>query len=519
MEGYRKGKIIYEVFITLSGIGLTLYYLINTTVNYPPPAEYLIYSLVALLSAYLSIEIKNIIISFDIIIYFFLLLQFGAVCAGITAIMVILTLWIFKSIPLFRKNSRKEGLETLRMGFYNSGVYGLIYLLGGYVFNYLEGILNIGLAMPLSILFIVILNEITFSLDTILSDEDWLDYFREEGCRSDILEYGVYLFGISMFFLYRLYGFIYTVPILIGLILLTYLGKRMSDYYSKLNKNLDNIVELSRISHRFCGILNLEGLIKDILREIKKMVGPDRCTIKIKSAYNGKEYNYMLNNGSIEEVDENTEEITDAEIEIPLMRNQKQLGLLTMDSGRRLNENEMAIIQNIAEQASVSLSNTMMYNLSIKDPLTGLFSRRHFESRLGEELARADREECSFSLVMFDIDSLKKVNDSFGHKVGDEVLKLFSKLMKSYTRPFDISARWGGDEFLLILPRTGVEKAVNIAERIIGNFSGTRHIDGNPVDISAEYSVEEYIPNSGINGGQIFYNVDKRLVDKKNSKH
>ncbi len=102
--------------------------------------------------------------------------------------------------------------------------------------------------------------------------------------------------------------------------------------------------------------------------------------------------------------------------------------------------------------------------LAVTDKLTGLYNRAKIDKDLVHELSMAERYEHVFSVVLIDIDHFKSINDSFGHLVGDTVLKELAILMEQHTRETDIKGRWGGEEFILILPSTNIEKAINAAE-------------------------------------------------------
>lgn len=107
-----------------------------------------------------------------------------------------------------------------------------------------------------------------------------------------------------------------------------------------------------------------------------------------------------------------------------------------------------------------------LQDLSIRDPLTGLSNRRFFSHAFNEELARISRKEADLSLIFADLDHFKRVNDSRGHHVGDEVLKATAAHLRACCRPYDIPARWGGEEFIILLPETDEQEAAHIAERI-----------------------------------------------------
>jgi diguanylate cyclase (GGDEF)-like protein/PAS domain S-box-containing protein len=111
---------------------------------------------------------------------------------------------------------------------------------------------------------------------------------------------------------------------------------------------------------------------------------------------------------------------------------------------------------------------------AIRDPLTGLFNRRYLEETLERELARAFRQQTLFTIIMLDIDHFKKVNDLYGHKAGDLILKNLGEYLLSHTRTEDIACRYGGEEFVLILPGMSLESAYQRAEQFRISFQAFR---------------------------------------------
>ena len=104
--------------------------------------------------------------------------------------------------------------------------------------------------------------------------------------------------------------------------------------------------------------------------------------------------------------------------------------------------------------------------LASADPLTGLANRRGGEKDIAAEISRARRQSTPLSCVLLDIDHFKEVNDTFGHQAGDYVLREISALLRRTVRAYDILVRWGGEEFLAVLPGVGHEQALKLAERI-----------------------------------------------------
>jgi diguanylate cyclase (GGDEF)-like protein len=109
---------------------------------------------------------------------------------------------------------------------------------------------------------------------------------------------------------------------------------------------------------------------------------------------------------------------------------------------------------------------TGLKELSIRDGLTGLYNHTYFKTRLGEEVIRAARFDRPLSIILIDLDHFKSCNDTYGHTVGDDVLRGLAGLMKTNLRAVDIPARYGGEEFVILLPETGLGLAKEVAERL-----------------------------------------------------
>jgi diguanylate cyclase (GGDEF)-like protein len=109
---------------------------------------------------------------------------------------------------------------------------------------------------------------------------------------------------------------------------------------------------------------------------------------------------------------------------------------------------------------------TMLIEMNMRDGLTGIFNRRFFESKISEEFSRHKRYARPFALILCDIDYFKKVNDTYGHQCGDEVLKAVATTIQTNIRETDILARYGGEEFCCLLPETELDEVLTLAERL-----------------------------------------------------
>ena len=120
-------------------------------------------------------------------------------------------------------------------------------------------------------------------------------------------------------------------------------------------------------------------------------------------------------------------------------------------------------------------------NLSVRDPLTGVFNRRYLNEIIVTEMDRAFRLHHPLSILMADIDYFKKVNDQFGHPVGDQVLHDLAALFGSMMRPYDTITRYGGEEFLILMPETGKREAMALAERLRSAAASAKLLPNNQI--------------------------------------
>ncbi|NCC41809.1 MAG: diguanylate cyclase, partial [Gammaproteobacteria bacterium] len=144
------------------------------------------------------------------------------------------------------------------------------------------------------------------------------------------------------------------------------------------------------------------------------------------------------------------------------------LGVSRDISERKRHELEMRLAWDLTEQANRALqaANEELQRLAITDTLTGVWNRRHFEQVVAAEIQRAGRYGESLSLLLFDIDHFKAINDNHGHLVGDQVLIGLSQRVRDHLRGVDILARWGGEEFVVLLPHCDGAQARYLAEKL-----------------------------------------------------
>ena len=159
-------------------------------------------------------------------------------------------------------------------------------------------------------------------------------------------------------------------------------------------------------------------------------------------------------------------------LSIPLIFKKEILGVINfhMPESGAFDDEEIRLLTLVANQIALAIENAKLYtkarDLSVKDELTGLYNRRHFQSVLQIEWKRAVRFRRSLSLLMVDVDHFKKYNDTYGHLHGDKVLREMAQVLKRSVREIDTLARFGGEEFILLLPDTDKKGAIAVGEKI-----------------------------------------------------
>ncbi|WP_073237709.1 PAS domain S-box protein [Desulforamulus putei] len=152
-----------------------------------------------------------------------------------------------------------------------------------------------------------------------------------------------------------------------------------------------------------------------------------------------------------------------------------------------------------------------LYRLSNTDPLTNAYNRRYFMQVLEQEMERTGRTGLPFSIIMVDLDHFKSINDRFGHAAGDLVLKSLVDLINGRIRKIDCLARWGGEEFVILLPNTPVDKAAGLAEEIRGQLS-KMNIPG-VGSVTASFGVAGYCPSD--TSDTLIMRADNMLYEAK----
>jgi len=278
------------------------------------------------------------------------------------------------------------------------------------------------------------------------------------------------------------------------------LNQRTSEL-EKSQAHLELIYENTRV---LAGILDVDGVIEEVMKIMSNLLAYPASGILLVGPGNnfiyrgrnvGGQSNYHLKAADSEKailigrVASQGEPVTVVDIGgrkdyqplrtntrslmmVPMIAHGKTVGVLTAESSQvgAFGEKDERTLQVVARAAAMALENAMLHRrmeeLTITDELTGIYNYRYFAEKLKEEQRRAARYDLPLSLIMIDIDWFKKFNDTYGHEVGNIVLKGITGVVKECIRDVDIFCRYGGEEFVVILPQTPQSEVSRIGERI-----------------------------------------------------
>jgi len=219
------------------------------------------------------------------------------------------------------------------------------------------------------------------------------------------------------------------------------------------------------------------GLTEEILSGNQPILVPD---ISDFPAYNNP---IILNEG------------IQALIALPLVSEKGPVGILYADDfePRAFPYSLVESLRMLAAQAVIAIQKQQAFEkikeLSIRDPLTGLYNRHYFDKVMVSEIGRASRIKSPLSVIMIDVDYFKRINDKFGHLVGDQVLQGLSRSFEAIIRPYDVLARFGGDELMILLSETDEAKALATAERLRRASTEAAHILPDDAPLTCSFGV------------------------------
>ena len=211
---------------------------------------------------------------------------------------------------------------------------------------------------------------------------------------------------------------------------------------------------------------------------------------------------------------------------MPLSTAGRVVGLVELLSDRsdhHFHADEMAWLRTMTNQAAATLENVRLVqqlrDAAETDSVTGVYSHRHLQDRLRQESSRAARGRTPLSVLMVDLDDFKRVNDEHGHQAGDRVLRAIAGSLRGAVRGGDLVARYGGDEFVVLMPDTDADAAAVVAERARAAVAGLGHAmaDGTEVHVSCSVGLATY-PSEGKGGRELLRRADAAMYAEKRAR-
>lgn len=333
---------------------------------------------------------------------------------------------------------------------------------------------------------------------------------------------------------------------------------RVMTVSNKLEQRVAELSTLNKVGALIAGSLERHTLFQNISRETLKMLGQSTSfMIGIRDEtetetvsyelFDGEGKNYQHIEASVEEglsgwIIRNKKPLLLLDIQgeyhkysksgayndprfhswmgVPLITYDEVIGVMSVQSEAvgAYGEDHLRVFGTIADQAAVALENTRLYELATVDGLTGLLVRRHFDERLREEWQRTRRYGGEFTLGILDLDDFKRLNDTYGHQIGDAVLREAARAVQRNMRGADLAGRFGGEEFSVLLPRTKVDEALGVAQRIREEVAALRMSAGAPLpEVTVSIGLAGYPASGEAELSELIAHADSALYSAKHA--
>jgi len=225
------------------------------------------------------------------------------------------------------------------------------------------------------------------------------------------------------------------------------------------------------------------------------------------------------------QVDEKTKMATRSIVAVPVRFRDQCLGVIELINcvgPEGFSPRDLALLEALADYAAIAIENARhvqrIHELTITDDCTSLYNARHLNFMLDTEIYRSHRYAFEFSLIFIDLDRFKQVNDTHGHLVGSKLLAEIGEAIKVHCRLIDLAFRYGGDEFVVLLPQTSKENALGVAHRLHKLIRETEWLKdtGTPVRLTASVGVAAY-PTDSRTKAELLHLADEAMYLVKNT--
>lgn len=205
-------------------------------------------------------------------------------------------------------------------------------------------------------------------------------------------------------------------------------------------------------------------------------------------------------------------------LELPISAGRENFGMLVL-VGEAFTAEQRMTASSLASHAAIALENARLHRIverqALVDGLTGIANRRQCEEALTAEISRSDRLGAPLTLVLADLDDFKAINDAHGHATGDDVLREFAAVLRATVRDSDLAGRWGGEEFMLLLPGADAVGAAQLADRVRASLAERSFLggEGAVVSVTCSFGVAQHTP--GTDDRELFAAADRALYRAK----
>jgi diguanylate cyclase (GGDEF)-like protein len=299
----------------------------------------------------------------------------------------------------------------------------------------------------------------------------------------------------------------------------------MSKYTEILEERFEEMEKINIFHNQISAVLDLKLLIGMVLTGLKSIFNDE---LSCSGIYLGSEDNIVVNGSDESVCTMLKEKLRECKIENKVY-NDKHVIVERLDDNspdfgylglaflyNSITKRDARVIKLLKGIIKVAVENAKLYKMATIDNLTGLYVRLYLEQRMGEEFLRSIRYHDDFSLILFDLNDFKLVNDNYGHIAGDEILRGVGRILLSTVRSMDVAARYGGDEFAVLLPRASKDDAENIAMRIVKNIAEFKiKIKKELIGVTSCFGVASYSGDHPESPIEMFIIADKRLYQQK----
>lgn len=453
----------------------------------------------------------------------------------------------------------KETKRQFHRILFNSFQYGIVLISVHCIFDSLMPLFG-----SLPELLALVINVLAFSMFFMLINHllvhffIWLENDRtlDRQFVLEVLRWDSYIYGFSLIFivlmieLYRVWGMLgflfFYIPLLI-------VGKGFQSYHHYVMA-LRELTTLYDVATILWSTLDREEVVKRVANAVEQLINADLirvylvveavgqyCLASVLGKYSGLEQVatcYSLNAGLTgealhtqktvilrggEHLAEYEDQFSSFETAVvaPMVHRGKVWGAIALNCTRAdaLEDNDIRLLEMLAHYSAIAVCNAVMFSearrRTIIDKLTGVYNYYYFSLKLVDTIEASKRSGEPFSIIMIDIDRFKAINDKFGHESGNEVLASLAEVLKSHVRESDIAARFGGEEFVVILPGTSKQTAAEVAERLrqaVSDSVFTVRSRTVSAKVTISLGVATY-PDDAVNQHELVDAADRALYD------